>query len=246
MKARLCVFLGILVGCVMTADPAVGKESDPPKQDSRMLVEPAQLLKTLSDPNLRILDVRLRKEYAQGHIPGAVQVDVAGWRTLATTDRGLHDARRWATNLGLLGITSESHVVVYGDRLTDTARIWWLLKYLGVENTSLLNGSWETWKNSDRPADTSTPKVAATDFTPKFQADRLEEIASLKDSLKSDKLKVVDARSDSEFEGGRIPGSAHLEWKELIAEDGRFKTKEQLQQLFRSSGILPDETAVCY
>ncbi|HUS40421.1 MAG TPA: rhodanese-like domain-containing protein, partial [Pirellulales bacterium] len=83
-------------------------------------------------------------------------------------------------------------------------------------------------------------------FKPEFQADRLEEINLLKKSLKSDKLKVVDTRSDSEFADGRIPGAAHLEWKELVAKDGRFKTTTQLQQLFRSRGIMPDETAVCY
>ncbi len=92
----------------------------------------------------------------------------------------------------------------------------------------------------------STRKVAATEFKPEFQADRLEEIDSLKKSLKSDKLKVVDTRSDSEFADGRIPGSAHLEWKELVAEDGRFKTKPQLRELFRKKGIMPSETAVCY
>ena len=241
MKTRPCVWLAILVVCVVTTDAAAGKESV-----DQMLVEPAQLQKQLDDPTLRILDARSTEEYSKGHIPGAVRVDVGDWKTLATTDGGLHDAKGWAEKLGLLGITSKSHVVVYGGRLTDSARIWWLLKYLGVENASLLNGSWETWVDSNRPAETSTPKVAATAFKPEFQADRLAEFDSLKKSLKSDKLKIVDTRSDSEFAGGRIPGSAHLQWKELVAMDGRFKTKAQLQQLFRKRGIMPDETAVCY
>ena len=51
------------------------------------------LQKTLSDPALRILDVRSMGEYAKGHIPGAVQVDVGDWKKLATADRGLHDAK---------------------------------------------------------------------------------------------------------------------------------------------------------
>ena len=216
------------------------------KRDAAILVEPDQLQKQLNDENLRVLDVRSQNEYAKGHIPGALRVDVGDWKNLATTDNGLHDARGWAAKLGPLGITSKTHVVVYGGRLTDTARIWWLLKYLGVKNASLLNGSWESWAKSNRPAETRTSKIAATEFKPDFQADRLEEIDSLKKSLKSATVKVVDTRSDSEFASGRIPGSAHLEWKELVAKDGRFKTKSQLRELFRKRGIMPDETAVCY
>ena len=190
--------------------------------------------------------MRSQNEYAKGHIPGALRVDVGDWKNLATADNGLHGAKGWAAKLAPLAITSKTHVVVYGGRLTDAARIWWLLKYVGVENASLLNGSWQSWAKSNRPAETRTSKIAATEFKPDFQADRLEEIDSLKKSLKSDKLKVVDTRSDSEFAGGRISGSAHLEWKELVAEDGRFKPKTQLQQLFRKKGIVSSETAVCY
>ena len=245
-NARWCIWLGTLIVSVITTDVSAEKKPTPPKPDSQMLVEPAELQKKLNDPTLRILDVRSAEEYGKRHIRGAVRVDVGGWKTLATADRGLHDAKGWAEKLGSLGITPKSHVVVYGGRLTNSARIWWLLKYAGVKKASLLNGSWESWKKSDRPSQTSTPKVAVTKFTPDFQSDRLEEIDSLKQSLKSDKIQVVDTRSDAEFEGGRIPGSAHLEWKELVAKDGRFKTKTELQELFRKRGIKPSETAVCY
>lgn len=246
MKPRLCIWLGTLLTCVMPIVAAERQKAAEPKRDFQILVEPAQLQKKLNDSDLRILDVRSPKEYSKGHILGAMRVDVGSWKTLATASGGLHDAKGWTGKLGALGITSKSQVVVYGGRLTDSARIWWLLKYLGVENASLLNGSWKSWAKSDRPVETSTRKVAVTEFKPEFQADRLEEIDSLKKSLKSDKLKVVDARSDSEFAGGRIPGSAHLEWKELVAKDGRFKTKTQLQELFRKRGITPFKTAVCY
>src|SRR5207247_540012 len=138
--------------------------------------------------------------------------------------------------------------------LTDTARIWWTLKYLGLENVAILNGGWDLWMKDKLPTDTSVPKAAATPFEPKFQTDRLEEIDTLKESIPTGKVKVVDARSTDEFtgkevrgkRGGHIPGATHLEWKELIAEDGRFKTAAQLSELFRQRGILPNDTTVCY
>jgi thiosulfate/3-mercaptopyruvate sulfurtransferase len=94
--------------------------------------------------------------------------------------------------------------------------------------------------------------VEAVKFEPKFQADRLEEIDALKKGVGSGAVTVVDTRSRDEFtgkdirgkRGGHIPGAKHLEWKELLAEDGRFKSPEQLRALFRQRGIVPEQTAV--
>jgi thiosulfate/3-mercaptopyruvate sulfurtransferase len=132
-NARWCIWLGTLIVSVITTDVSAEKKPTPPKPDSQMLVEPAELQKKLNDPTLRILDVRSAEEYGKGHIRGAVRVDVGGWKTLATADRGLHAAKGWAEKLGSLGITPKSHVVVYGGRLTNSARIWWLLKYACVK-----------------------------------------------------------------------------------------------------------------
>lgn len=218
----------------------------------QMLIESAELEKRLREPQLRLLDTRSAEEYAQGHIPGAILVDVKGWQELGRQEGGFHDAEAWSTKVGQLGITHESQVVVYGSNLTDTARIWWTLKYLGLRDVSLLNGGWSVWVAQQRPVDNERPGVEVTRFEPQFQADRLEEIDSLKQSLDDGAVTVVDARSDGEFtgeeargpRGGHIPGAKHLEWKELLDDDGRFKTPEQLQAIFRQRGITPEQTAV--
>jgi thiosulfate/3-mercaptopyruvate sulfurtransferase len=89
-------------------------------------------------------------------------------------------------------------------------------------------------------------------FQPKFQADRLEEADSLKKALGTGTITLVDARSRKEFtgqevrgkRGGHIPGAKHLEWKDLLAADGRFHSPEQLRGLFQQRGIHPEKTAV--
>lgn len=224
------------------------------KRAAGMLIDAGRLRKMLGADGLRILDVRNAEDYGKGHIPGAVRVDMAQWKNLATSDGGLHDRRAWAEKLGRLGIGRTSHVVVYGGALPDAARVWWLLKYVGVKNVSLLDGGWEWWIKKQRPVETSAPEVEPVDFQPDLQSERLEEIGALKESLGSRKVKIVDARSAEEYtgrenrgkRGGHIPGAAHLEWKELLKPDGRFKSREQLLRLFRSRGILPEQTAVCH
>lgn len=219
-----------------------------------MLIEAAQLAGQLNESRLRILDTRLKDEYVRGHIPGALWVDVPSWQELGKAEGGFRDARGWAEKVGKLGIDHDSKVIVYGTRLPDTARIWWTLKYLGLENVMILDGGWDIWVKENHPVSTAVPKVLATRFAPRFQSHRLEETGTLKQSVRAGTVKVVDARSSDEFtgkevrgkRGGHISGATHLEWKELLAENGRFKKREQLQELFRKRGILPDETAVCY
>jgi thiosulfate/3-mercaptopyruvate sulfurtransferase len=246
MKTGLFVSISAMLMCVPTiiaADKEVATEQKP---DVSILIDPDQLQAKLNDDNLRVLDARSQDEYAKGHVPGASRVDVGDWKSLAAADSGLRDATGWTEKVSPLGLMKDMRVVVYGSRLSDTARIWWLLKYVGVKDVSILNGGWKWWLTKGRPTETSTPNITATEFKPDFQADRLEEIDSLKKSLNSATVKLVDTRSIGEFSDGRIPGSTHLEWKELVAEDGRLKTKTELQQLFDEKGIVPSETAVCY
>ncbi len=228
------------------------KERSKPPQPRTMLIEPGDLQKKLKQPGLRILDTRPPPDYAKGHIPGAVWLDVKSWHDLGKKEGGFHDAKAWGKKVGQLGISHQSQVVVYGSNLPDTARIWWTLKYLGLGNVAILNGGWQLWIKEKQPTDTSSPKVEAVKFEPKFQADRLEEMDALQKAVRSGKVTVIDARSTDEFtgkdvrgkRGGHIPGAKHLEWKELLAGDGRFKSLEQLRELFRQRGITPDQTAV--
>jgi thiosulfate/3-mercaptopyruvate sulfurtransferase len=233
--------------------PAAERPSDAGSVEARtMLIEPGELQNKLRHQGLRVLDTRAQADYAKGHVPGAVRVDVKSWQQLGGKAGGFHDAKAWGQYVGRLGIGYDSQVVVYGSSLPDTARIWWTLKYLGLPDVAVLNGGWELWSKEKRPTDTSAPSVEAVQFEPKFQPDRLEEIDSLKKSLHAGKVTVVDARSSDEFtgkevrgkRGGHIPGAKLLEWKELLAEDGRFKPPGQLRELFRKRGITPDQTAV--
>jgi thiosulfate/3-mercaptopyruvate sulfurtransferase len=117
---------------------------------------------------------------------------------------------------------------------------------------AILDGGWQIWLQDQRPIDTKPAKAEVVTFEPRFQPDRLEEIDPLKKSITTGTVTVVDARSQDEFTGkdvrgkraGHIPGSKLLEWKELLAADGRFKPREQLRELFRKRGITPEQTAV--
>jgi rhodanese-related sulfurtransferase len=176
------------------------KERAAPPERKTMLIEPAELQKKLKQPGLRILDTRAAVDYAKGHIPGAVWVDVKSWQDQGKKEDGFHDAKAWGEKVGQLGIGHDSPVVVYGSSPTDTARIWWTLKYVGLPNVAILNGGWQLWAKEQQPIEDAVPKVEAVKFEPKFQADRLEEIDSLKKSVQAGKVTAVDARGSEDVE----------------------------------------------
>jgi thiosulfate/3-mercaptopyruvate sulfurtransferase len=251
--AATIVLSAAILAILLQIEPIASAGAKGP-MPAKMLIEPGDLNQKLSEKGLRILDTRPRADYAKGHVPGAVRVDVKSWQALGKKEGGFRDAKAWGEEIGCLGIARDSRVAVYGSNLTDTARVWWTLKYLGVEDVAIVNGGWSAWTKEKLSEETTIPVVKSTTFEPRFQADRLEEIATLKKVDNADKVKIVDARSEGEFtgkqlkgkKGGHIPGATHLEWKELLGDDGRFKTPDQLRKLFRERGILPDDTAVCY
>jgi len=264
----LALLCGFQSGCGPAETPS-GSSAQPDEEPTRaveeargespaspfgMLISAVELKDRLSKPDLRILDVRPREDYGAGHIPHAAHTSLNEWKSQALADGGLHDEEAWSRIVGNLGIDQATNVVVYAEKPTDATRIWWTLKYLGVGNVAVLDGGWRAWQETGGEATTETVPALPLKFFPQFQPDRLAEIAQLKSLLRDEAVTIVDTRSSEEFDGsagpaarkGRIPGAVHLEWKELLDQQGRFKTKAELVALFEQRGIAADKTAVTY
>jgi thiosulfate/3-mercaptopyruvate sulfurtransferase len=240
----------LLIGLALVAanGPARPSESYPKPE---LLIEPAEL--TARAANVRILDARSRDAYAAGHIPGAVWVDHAAW---AKEFGDGQDAAGWSRRVGQLGIEPGTRVVVYDAASSkDAARVWWILRYWGVENASLLNGDWPAWKKAGGKVETKARAVEETRPQLKPTAVRLAAKQQILDLLKQSGTQMVDARSHNEFCGvsetakrnGSIPGARHLEWSDLVDENThRFKAAAELTKLFNEAGIDPKRPAVTY
>jgi thiosulfate/3-mercaptopyruvate sulfurtransferase len=246
--------LGFLALVLMSfANRCAAADDAAENRTGEILKQPFDVKLQLGDSELAILDVREKKTYQQEHIPGARHVDVAAWRDKSLSPGGLHDAEFWSDAVGKLGIDNTTRAVVYGDNLTDAARVWWTLKYLGLHHVALLDGGWQAWVDEDYPVEAVEPQFETAKFRPQFQAARLIELEDLLKSVEADSVKVIDARSNEEFRGesatarsGHIPGAVHLEWKDLLDEKGRFKNREELAELVAQRGISGDATVVTH
>ena len=96
-------------------------------------------------------------QYETGHIPGAVAFN---WQTQLQnqTLRDIATKEEFEALLSDAGVTPETHVVLYGDNNNwFAAYAFWLFKYYGHENVSLLNGGRKKWLAEERETTTDVP-----------------------------------------------------------------------------------------
>ena len=190
-----------------------------------------------------VLDVRGQKEYDQGHVPEARRVDPGTW---AKAFGDGTDADGWSKRIGDLGIDADSRVIVYDDaKSKDAARVWWILRYWGVEDVRILNGGWSAWIANKSPIQMETPgPVKVAELRPvqcrtlrrqevRFEGSRWRFAASRGCSVRE---RVLRHRED--VEASRCdPRREHLEWSDLIdPETARFKTPEELGRTVAERG----------
>ena len=69
----------------------------------------------------------------------------------------------------------------------------------------------------------------------------------VRDRLGNPSSAIVDTRSDAEYygeavrakRGGAIPGAVHLEWKQNLDKDGRYKPVAELRAMYEEPGSRP-------
>ncbi len=209
----------------------------------------------LEQPNLLLLDVRPRAEYEAGHIPGAVWVDAAAIEKKAGVPGALNEPKPWQEWIDSLGIGSDSEIYIYDSaQQKDAARFWWLLRHLGAEQVGLVDGNFSIWNEQDRPVSTEPTKTQPREFPIKIRADRFADQQTVLQALQGGEIQVVDARSLGEYtgevarsaKGGHIPAACHLEWSELVDDQGRFLPASDLRSKVEKLGLKPGQEVITH
>ncbi|MBE7512056.1 MAG: sulfurtransferase [Anaerolineales bacterium] len=227
-----------------------------------ILVSTAWLADHLTDPDLRIVDIRghvlpatepfphyfnHHADYLKTHIPGAVFVDWVHAITDPADPRHAQIAKpeRFAEAMGCLGISENTYVVAYDDAGgMFAARLWWALNYYGHPRVSVLDGGWTAWMAEGRPVTADSPAMTPSVFsptpTPHWYRDGAAVLARL-----GGEARLVDMRTIAEFQGsasraarkGHIPGAVNQPRADLVQPDGRLRPAEDIRQKFAALGV---------
>ena len=219
----------------------------------RLLSTPADLAQ---QPGALIIDLRPAEEFAAGHIPGAVHLDLWGVSLIDTSEAPLR-AFMWMIGhlFSLRGVTPDRPVVVYEeDSGMRAARAFWFLEYLGHPDVSILDGGFKAWRRAGMPVTTEVVAPVPSTWHGTPDASRLATWQQVRDRLGRPETAIVDTRSDAEYfaeavrakRGGAVPGAVHLEWTNNLDAEGRYKPAGDLRAMYEAQGVTPDREVVTY
>jgi thiosulfate/3-mercaptopyruvate sulfurtransferase len=219
---------------------------------TQLLVEAAWLAEHRSE--VVVVDVRwspgggtdeARRLFEEGHIPGAIFLDVdsdlSGEPFVDGPGRHpLPAPEAFARTLVTAGIGDGDRIVAYDDMQGSlAARLWWMLDAWGSE-VSLLDGGLQAWDGPLQTGVAAERAVGSVSVRPWPQA-RLVDANGVT-AAQDEGVIVFDARAPERFRGetepidpvaGHIPGAVNLPWTGNIdPATGRFLSADVLRERY--------------
>ncbi|HET9653793.1 MAG TPA: sulfurtransferase [Kineosporiaceae bacterium] len=227
------------------------------------LVSTAWVAQHLGEPGLVVAesdeDVLL---YETGHLPGSVKID---WHTDLNdpVTRDYVDGDGFARLMSARGISRDDTVVLYGDKNNWwAAYALWVFTLFGHPDVRLMDGGRAKWQAEGRPMTTEPPDRTPAGY-PVVTRDDLPIRAFREDVLAHLGGALIDVRSPQEYtgerthmpdypeegalRGGHIPGAASVPWARAVAEDGTFRSRDELEKIyFGEAGLGGDQPVIVY
>ena len=206
-----------------------------------MIISTEQLQQNLHDTNILIIDSRSFKEYSQGHIPGAVNLDLFAFHWLDKSEKGITSFNEQMRKvLSFAGIDENKKIIFYDDVSGMlAARGVWLCLYFSHHNVYMLDGGLKKWIANNLELETKSNPFSPSDLKSPIDSSIMVGFDDLRDNL--GKATIIDARSPDEFNGivsraareGHIPSAINLDWVENLDENGTLKSDKELQNLYQ-------------
>ena len=210
-------------------------------------------------PKVVVVDARAERAFKRGHIPGAVS---APWQKFARMygkpgDIGwgvLLPKAALSEKIGALGIDGGKPVVVYAKcpGWGEDGRFAWMMRMAEFENIKILDGGYAAWRKAGGEVTRKTLPVKAQVFAIRTLN---EALTATTDWILAHmgKIKIVDTRNRSEFNGarrygeargGHLPGAIHIPFDSMFQKNNTLKNSRELSRLFQAAGLGPEDDIV--
>jgi thiosulfate/3-mercaptopyruvate sulfurtransferase len=228
------------------------------------LVETDWLAEHASDPNVRVFEVDVdTTSYEQGHAASAIGVN---WKTDLQQQpvRDLLDKKQLEEFLSKNGVTKDTTIIVFGDNNNwFAAWFFWLLKYYGHKDAKLVNGGRAKWVAEGRPLVKERPSFQRSEYRAQGPDASVRALRDyVLEKVTGNGAKIIDVRSPKEYagellapenlpqegaqRGGHIPGAQNVPWATAVAEDGRFKSADELKAIYEGKGLTRGTETIAY
>lgn len=229
--------------------------------DDSYIVDAEWLKQNLQEDNVLIIDARTEKQYNSGHIPGAVNAEWQGFADMNSAPGEenwgvLLDEEALSEKLAGIGVTKDKTIIAYTDvnGWGEDARIVWMLRMAGLENSKMLSGGINYWEANNYEMSNEAVKPTSSDF----KLDKTNKDLTIStDELnkKLDQIIILDSRNKDEYDGatkyneargGHIPGAILLPFNTLLNEDGTFISADEMEKIFKEAGLEKDDEIATY
>jgi len=190
---------------IVTEDNAANKKlqeqlkTEAPKAETKVgkthQMSTDQFAKLIQDDKITLIDIRTPKEFAEGHIEGAINVN---WKDRHFTENALNT------------ITNEKPVAIYCRSGNRATRAMYAMSALGFTEVYNLDKGLKSWKNAEKPLKTLEIKGDI----------RHLDVDNFHNAILGQAGKLIDIRTPREYEEFHIPGAIMIDYK-----NDNFKTE---------------------
>lgn len=243
------------------------------KFDSSLLVETDWLESNLENPNIRIFDCTVwlnphpkkiytivsgKKDYDEGHIPNSDFLNLEDI-SLKNTPYPfmMPDIKTFDKVMSLKGVGPDTHVILYSRANIQWAtRVWWMLKSMGFNNASILNGGFDRWNNQNKNISTTPVTYQENKFISIPQNGLFCTKEEVLNSLTNNNISIINALRSTLHDGsekvdygrlGHIKNSINIPSLEMVDPDTNlYKSLEDLKIIFKNYNVLSKEKVIAY
>ena len=207
-----------------------------------LLVSPETVKNNIDKANWVVVDARDLKDYAKGHIPGAISLGKRTKKALRdSTARVFKNPAKYEKLFGKAGIGNDTHVVFYhGDikTLTDATVGFWVMEYLGHDKVHVLDGGLDAWRNAgnrlEKDPTIKEPKTFKANVVASRKAS-IDEITGIANGAITN-VQLIDSRTKKEHQGkdmralrgGHVPNTAiNVSHKDTLVKELDKKTEKK-------------------
>jgi thiosulfate/3-mercaptopyruvate sulfurtransferase len=232
---------------------------------SDVLVDAGWVESHLDDPSVVLVEVdEDTSAYDKNHIRNAIKLD---WKKDLQDQvrRDFVNRQQFEELLSERGISNDDTVVLYGGNNNwFAAYAYWYFKLYGHADVRLLDGGRKKWELDSRELVVDTPSRPRTSYTASeangaIRAFRDEVVAA---AGAENGPNLVDVRSPDEFSGkllapahlpqeqsqrpGHVPGAKNIPWSKAAADDGTFRSDDELKELYEDAGVDLSKDTIAY